>query len=142
MLGNSGGARERMGTKRQGVIGGMILAAQMWGAVGAFAGPWEDGMAAYNRGDYIPAAKVFRAMAKQGNAEAQMVLGVMYRKGQGVTRSSQRAFVWFARAAARGNDQAKTELHEVSQTMAPRELARAKEMADACEASDYRNCEY
>jgi TPR repeat protein len=131
-----------MGTKRQGEIGGVILAAQIWGAAGAFAGPWEDGMAAYNRGDYVPAVQVFRAMAKQGNAEAQMLLGVMHRKGQGVTRSSQRAFVWLNRAAARGNAQAKTELHEVSQTMTPRELTRAKEMAEACEASDYRNCAY
>ena len=57
-------------------------------------------------------------------------------------RSSQRAFVWFTRAAARGNAKAKAELREVSQTMAPQELARAKAMAEACEASDYRNCEY
>jgi TPR repeat protein len=138
---HSGEAGET-GTKRQRVVGGVILAAQMWGAVGAFAGPWEDGMAAYNRGDYVPAVQVFRAMAAQGNAEAQMFLGVMYRKGRGVTRSSQRAFVWFARAAARGNTQAKTELREVSQTMTPQELTRAKQMMEACEASDYRNCEY
>ena len=130
-----------MGTKRQATIT-VILAAQIWGAVSALAGPWEDGMAAYNRGDYVPAVQVFRAMAAQGNAEAQVFLGVMYRKGQGVTRSSQRAFVWFTRAAARGNRRAKTELREVSQTMTPQELTRAKEMAEACEASDYRNCEY
>ena len=128
--------------KRQGVIGGVILATQIWGAVSAFAGPWEDGMAAYNRGDYMPAAQVFRVMAEQGNAEAQMLLGVMYRKGRGVTRSSQRAFIWFARAAARGNSKAKAHLREVSQTMTSQELARAREIAEACAASDYRNCEY
>jgi TPR repeat protein len=131
-----------MGRKQQGAIGGLILAVQMWGAVCAFAGPWEDGMAAYSRGDYVPAVRVFRALAEQGNAEAERLLGVMYRKGQGVKRSSQRAFVWFTRAAGRGNAKAKAELREVSQTMAPQELARAKAMADACEASDYRNCEY
>ena len=131
-----------MDMKRKGAIGGVILAAQMWGAVSAFAGPWEDGMAAYSRGDYVPAVRVFRAMAEQGNAEAERLLGVMYRKGQGVKRSSPRAFVWFTRAAARGNAKAKTELREVSQIMAPQELARAKAMAEACEASDYRNCEY
>jgi len=32
------------------------------------AGPWEDGIAAYNRGDYVPAIQVFRGMAKAGNA--------------------------------------------------------------------------
>jgi TPR repeat protein len=124
------------------LAGGLILAAQIWGGMGAFAGPWEDGMAAYNRGDYVPAIQVFRAMAKQGNAKAQGLLGTMYREGQGVTRSSVRAFVWFSRAAARGNARAKTELREVSQTMTPEELRQAKDMAEACEASNYRSCEY
>jgi TPR repeat protein len=128
--------------KRWTVLGGLMLSAQVWGAVGAFAGPWEDGMAAYNRGDYVPAIQVFRAMARQGNAEAQSLLGVMYRRGQGVTRSSARAFVWFTRAAAHGNAKARTELREVSQAMTPEELAQAREMAEACEASDYRSCEY
>ena len=124
------------------MVGGLMLSAQILGATGAFAGPWEDGMAAYNRGDYVPAITVFRAMAEQGNAEAQGLLGVMYRRGQGVTRSSVRAFVWFSRAAARGNAKAKTELRKVSLTMTPEELAKAKEMAEACEASNYRSCEY
>jgi TPR repeat protein len=128
--------------KRWTVLGGLMLSAQVWGAVGAFAGPWEDGMAAYNRGDYVPAIQVFRAMARQGNAEAQSLLGVMYRRGQGVKRNSARAFVWFTRAAARGNAKARTELREVSQAMTPEELAQAREMAEACEASDYRSCEY
>ena len=129
------------GMKRRLLAGGLILAAQIWGGT-AFAGPWEDGMAAYNRGDYVPAIQVFRALAEQGNAEAQSLLGVMHRRGQGVARSSVRAFVWFSRAAARGNAKAKTELREVSQTMTPEELAQAREMAEACEASNYRTCEY
>jgi TPR repeat protein len=121
---------------------GLILAAQLLGGPGALAGPWEDGMAAYNRGDYVPAMTVFRAMAAQGNARAQGLLGVMYRRGQGVSRSPVRAFVWFSRAAARGDTSAKAELNEVSQAMTPAELAQARDMAQACEASDYRNCEY
>jgi hypothetical protein len=124
------------------LVGGLILAAQILGSAGAVAGPWEDGMAAYNRGDYVPAIKVFRAMAEQGNAKAQSVLGIMYRRGQGVSRSPVRAFLWFSRAAARGDAQAKTELREVSQTMTPEELSQAREMAQACEASNYRSCEY
>jgi hypothetical protein len=128
--------------KRRMLVGALMLAAQILGAVGAFAGPWEDGMAAYNRGDYVPAIKVFRAMAEQGNAEAQGLLGVMYRRGQGVARNSARAFMWFSRAAAHGNARAKTELREVSLTMTPEELAKAREMAEACEASNYRSCEY
>ncbi|HKH00994.1 MAG TPA: sel1 repeat family protein [Bradyrhizobium sp.] len=124
------------------IIGGLFLAAQILGSLGALAGPWEDGMAAYNRGDYVPAMRVFRAMAEQGNAKAQSVLGVMYRRGEGVSRNSARAFLWFSRAAARGDARAKTELREVSQAMTPQELSQAREMAEACEASNYRSCEY
>jgi TPR repeat protein len=70
------------------VIGGLIVAAQILGTSGALAGPWEDGMAAYNRGDYVPAIRLFRPLAEKGNPKAQSVLGVMYRRGQGVARNS------------------------------------------------------
>ena len=124
------------------VVGGLIVAAQILGIAGAIAGPWEDGMASYSRGDYVPAIRLFRPLAEQGNAKAQRVLGVMYRRGQGVARNSVRAFVWFNRAAARGDATAKAELRDVSQTMTDEELAQAREIAQACEASNYRSCEY
>jgi TPR repeat protein len=128
--------------KRRWTVGGLMLTAQILGSVGAVAGPWEDGMAAYNRGDYVPAIQVFRAMAQRGNAKAQAALGVMYRRGQGVSRNPARAFVWFSRAAAQGDAKAKTELRKVAQAMTPEELSQAREMAQACKASDYRSCEY
>ncbi len=128
--------------KKQTMIGGLVLAAQIWGIAGAIAGPWEDGMASYNRGDYAPAIRLFRPLAEQGNAKAQRVLGVMYRRGEGVKRSSVRAFIWFSRAAARGDATARVEMREVSQTMTAEELSQAREMAQACEASNYRQCEY
>lgn len=124
------------------IVGGLILAAQILGSTGADAGPWEDGMAAYNRGDYVPAIRLFRPLAEAGNAKAQSVLGLMYRRGQGVGRNSVRAFIWLSRAAARGDARAKAELREVSRAMTPEEMSKAREMALACEASDYRSCEY
>jgi TPR repeat protein len=128
---------------RKRVIGGCLAAAlQIWGLSAAFAGPWEDGMVAYNRGDYVPAIRLFRPLAEQGNPKAQGLLGVMYRRGQGVARSSVHAFIWFSRAAARGDTKAKAQLREVSQTMTREEISQAQEMAQACEASNYRNCEY
>jgi TPR repeat protein len=128
--------------KKQMMMGGLVLAAQILGIAGAIAGPWEDGMASYNRGDYAPAIRLFRPLAEQGNAKAQSALGMMYRRGQGVARNSVHAFLWFSRAAARGDTRAKVELREVSQTMTPEELSQAREMAQACEASNYRSCEY
>jgi TPR repeat protein len=99
-------------------------------------------MAAYDRGDYVPAIQLFRPLAAAGNAKAQSVLGIMYRKGQGVAKSVPRAFVWLSLAFARGDAKAKVELQEISQSMTADELAQAREMMRACEASDYRNCEY
>ena len=66
----------------------------------------------------------------------------MFRKGDGVTRSAARAHMWFSFAAARGDKDAEAELRKVAQTMTLEELKQARELAQACEASNYRNCEY
>ena len=128
--------------RKASVIGGAIVALFLLRAPAAFAGPWEDGMAAYNRGDYVPAIRLFRPLAEQGNPKAQSVIGVMYRKGQGVAKSSVRAFVWFSLAAKRGDARAKAELRQVSEHMTSAEVSEAQGMMQACEASNYRNCAY
>lgn len=108
----------------------------------ALAGPWEDGMVAYNRGDYVPAIKLFRPLAQAGNAKAQNVLGTMYRKGEGVAKSSAKAFMWFSIAARKGDKDAMDSLQAMSKEMTPAEMTQAKQMMAACEASDYRDCAY
>ena len=128
--------------KQRTIVIGAVVAAQLLGASAAFAGPWEDGMAAYNRGDYVPAIRVFRTLAEQGNAKAQNVLGVMFRKGEGVPKNPVRAHMWFSFAAKRGDTKAKAELREVSRAMTALEISQAEAMAQACEASSYRQCEY
>jgi TPR repeat protein len=127
---------------RKVVIGSLIAAALGGTSSAAMAGPWEDGMAAYNRGDYVPAMQVFRGMARAGNAKAQGMLGAMYRRGQGVAKSSAHAFMWLSLAASRGDAKAKAELKTVSATMTAEDLSRAHKMMQSCEATDYRNCEY
>jgi len=128
--------------KNRMIVIGAVVAAQLLGTSAAFAGPWEDGMAAYNRGDYVPAVRVFRALAEQGNAKAQNVLGVMFRKGEGVPKNPARAHMWLSFAAKRGDAKAKAELREVSRAMTAQEISQAEVMARACEASGYRQCEY
>jgi TPR repeat protein len=81
-------------------------------------------------------------MARAGNAKAQMMLGAMYHRGQGVAKSSTHAFMWLSLAASRGDTRAKAELETVAATMTVEDVARAKEMMQSCETSDYRNCEY
>jgi TPR repeat protein len=121
---------------------GLWATAHIVAPAGALAGPWEDGMAAYNRGDYMPAVQLFRPLAQKGNAKAQALLGVMYRRGQGMAKSSAHAFMWLSMASAGGDRRARAELREVSRSMSPQELAHAREMMQACEASNYRSCEY
>jgi TPR repeat protein len=118
------------------------IAALFLGSADALAGPWEDGMAAYNRGDYLPAISLFRPLAEAGNPKAQNQIGTMYRKGEGMPRSPARAFMWFSLAAKRGDARAKAELRAVSGAMTPAEISQARAMAGACEASNYRACEY
>lgn len=118
------------------------VAVLLSGTAIATAGPWEDGMVAYNRGDYVPAMKLFKPLAQAGNAKAQNVLGVMYRKGEGVARSSTRAFMWFSLAAGKGDPDAKVSLREMTRDMSVAEMAQARQMTVACEASIYRDCDY
>jgi TPR repeat protein len=128
--------------RKRNIVGGVVLAVQLTGTFAAVAGPWEDGMAAYSRGDYVPAVRVFRALAEQGNAKAQNVLGVMFRKGEGVPKNPARAHMWFSFAAKRGDAKATAALREVSRTMTPQEISQAQEMAKVCEASNYRQCKH
>jgi hypothetical protein len=127
---------------RKRIIGGSAVVAAQLIAFAAAAGPWEDGMAAYNRGDYMPAIRLFRPLAEQGNAKAQNVLGVMFRRGEGVPKNPARAHMWFSFAAARGDTKAKAGLRDVSRTMTREEISQAEAMARTCEASNYRECEY
>ncbi len=53
-------------------------------AAPAWAG-FDEGMAAYKRGDYETAIQEWKPLAKQGVADAQYNLGVMY--GEGLARS-------------------------------------------------------
>ena len=123
------------------IVASAIVAAQLTGFA-AVAGPWEDGMAAYNRGDYLPAMRLFRQLAEQGNARAQTALGVMFRKGEGVPKNPLRARMWFSLAAKRGDVGARAGLSTLSRTLTQQEISQADAMANACEASNYRQCEY
>ena len=62
---------------------------------------YDEGVAAYKRGDYATALREWRPLAKQGNANAQFFLGVMYYKGRGVPQDYAEAMRWFRETAER-----------------------------------------
>ena len=71
---------------------------------------WDEGVAAYDSGDYATALKEFRPLAEQGEASAQGNLGVMYAKGQGVTQDYKEAVKWYRKAAEQGDATAQKNL--------------------------------
>ncbi len=55
---------------------------------------FNDGLAAYKRGDYGMALREWWPLAEQGNEKVQAVLGFLYYKGQGVSQECVKAAMW------------------------------------------------
>jgi TPR repeat protein len=83
------------------ILVGVVGALTLVGA--AFAEPWEDAMAAYERDEYATALQLWRPLAEQGDADAQAHLGVMYEMGQGVPQDYAEAVKWYRLAAEQGH---------------------------------------
>ncbi len=58
-------------------------------------------MAAYQRGDYSTSIRELRPLAEQGDADAQISLGLMYDIGQGVTQDYVKAQMWLNLATSK-----------------------------------------
>ena len=82
------------------ILAGIVLAVMLTG--GAAAGPYEEGVAAYERGDYATALRLWRPLAEQGDALAQYNLGVAHVEGHGVPQDHAEAAKWFRFAAEQG----------------------------------------
>jgi len=94
--------RERKGTYRYLAFGLLPLLVSTSLAVTAYSGEWEDAVAAYSRGDYTTAYRLFKPMAQQGMAEAQFILGLMYDNARGVPQDYAMAVKWYRKAAEQG----------------------------------------
>jgi TPR repeat protein len=65
----------------------------------AVAGDFATGLTAYQKGDYVTAAKEWRPLAEQGDAPTQYNLGLLYLDGHGVALDYAEAVKWFKRSA-------------------------------------------
>jgi TPR repeat protein/uncharacterized protein YecT (DUF1311 family) len=74
---------------------------------------FEDGRAAFKRGDYATALRLWNPLAEQGHALAQFNIGVMYSTGTGVPEDDSEAVYWLRKAA----DQGRAEAQEFLGTM-------------------------
>ncbi|SEN84960.1 Sel1 repeat-containing protein [Roseovarius tolerans] len=68
----------------------------------AIADDFQDGLTAFNAGDFATAIEKWRRLAEQGDAVAQFNLGTMYESGNGVTRDAAEALKWYRLAAVQG----------------------------------------
>ena len=57
----------------------------------SFGANFDDGVNAYEKGDYKTALTIFEDLASKGNKGAQYNLGVMYSNGQGVKQDYKKA---------------------------------------------------
>ncbi len=75
----------------------------LWlGFVTPVAAGYDEGAAAFIRGDYELAWQEWRALGERGHQSAQYNLGVLYSIGLGVDQNDIEASRWFRRAADRG----------------------------------------
>ncbi|NOU01753.1 MAG: sel1 repeat family protein [Gallionella sp.] len=67
---------------------------------------YQEGVEAYQAGNFTLAAEKFRTLAEQGDASAQFNLGSLYRQGEGVAQDDKQAALWWAKAADQGHTDA------------------------------------
>lgn len=60
---------------------------------------FEEMLAAYRQKNFDAVAKHIVPLAESGHAQAEELLGVMYRSGQGMPKDPVKAFPWLAKAA-------------------------------------------
>ena len=64
---------------------------------------FQAGIAAYKAADLALAYKEFLAAAKEGHADSQFNVALMYERGIGVGKDEKEAVVWYGKAASQGN---------------------------------------
>ena len=60
---------------------------------------YQQAMAAYERGKYQTALRLFRELAEQGQVHSQRMIGNIYDKGLGVPQNFDKAVHWYSKAA-------------------------------------------
>lgn len=81
-----------------GVLVGLCCSVSLVQAAG-----YKDGFLAAESGNYSEAAAQWTPLAKQGNADAQFNLALLYHSGSGVERNEARAVQLYQLSAGNGN---------------------------------------
>ena len=90
--------------------GFLALAILLTAACSENAGSYEDGVAAYQRGNFAMALEIWIPLAERGDADAQNHLGMMHENGHGVPKDDAEAAKWYRKAADQGTAEAQYNL--------------------------------
>ena len=90
----------------------------------------------YDNGRGVPeddreAVEWYRKAAEQGNAGAQLNLGLMYYRGEGVPENYVDAYMWANLAAAQGLEKSVKLKDNLRPSMTPEQVAEAQKLASA-----------
>jgi uncharacterized protein len=88
----------------------LVTAMLILGSSLASAATLKQGVAAFNRQDYMVAAQILTPYAERGDPAAQAYLGYMYETGRGVPQNYTDAAMWYRRAAEQGDSLAQYSL--------------------------------
>ncbi len=84
----------------------LCLVAVAFATAPAFSADLDRGAVAYLKGDYKTALREFQPLAEQGDADAQYLLGVFYKDGEGVPQDYKTAAKWHSLSAEQGQTHA------------------------------------
>ena len=92
--------------------------------------------------DQKEAKKWSRLAAKQGNADAQLMLGSLYSKAEGGELADVvSAYIWYEASAKEGNAEAKKELVSLEKGMSPQQLPNAPRQGAKVRDVQIRACD-
>ena len=111
------------------VLSVLMLVAAVCVAQPADSASLEAGLRAYDRQDYRAAHSLLEPYAQAGESEAQLTLGRLFAKGDGVLQDYVQAHRWFNLAASGGLRRARIERDAIAEKMTPRQIARAQTLA-------------
>jgi uncharacterized protein len=92
------------------VKGLFLVVALLFLSPGSAMAGFDDGSAAFKRGDYDTAFREFMPLALAGNPRAQGMIGLMHEFGLGAPQDDVEAARWYRRSAEQGVPQAQFQM--------------------------------
>jgi hypothetical protein len=104
------------------------------GSVGMSASAdYQKGLTAAKSGNWVTALREWEPLVKEGDADAQTVLGAMYADGKGVPQNYKTAVKWYKLAAEQGNFLAQHEILKIYKSeCSNRDFTEETEKFDNC----------